>query len=759
MAQITSRKYAQSRFNQHVGAALATMLLPAAALAQTTPAPQTMAEVKIVGSAENDFKADRASSAKYTEPLVDTAQTVQVIKKELIQQQGAVTLTEALRNTPGVGAFFLGENGSTSTGDAIYMRGFDTSGSIYVDGIRDVGSISRDVFNIEQIDVLKGPAGTDNGRSAPTGSVNLVTKQPTLEEATSASATAGSGSQKRVVADYNHVINADTGTAIRLNALVQDSGNPGRDQVNNKRWAIAPTVAFGLGGATRVFLDFLHVKQNNIPDGGIPTVGLPGYTSPDPLRPFIASAPPVDQKNFYGSTLDHDDVKADMLTVRIEHDFSPTLKLVNTARYGKTKQDYLLTSFTLTPANLLTAQPANPQSWTFNRSNLTVKDQSNEITTNQTTLTADFTTGEFKHTVVSGLELSNEKQKTYGYAASGALPAASLYHPDVNLPVNVTFARNGVYSDGSTNTESVYGFDTIKLGEKWIFNGGVRLDHYSTTFSGAALSTATTYPNLPVGTLVPTSLDLSDTLVNAKLSALYKPTKDSSVYALVATSKAPPGGTTFALTTTASSAANPKFDPQNTVTTEVGTKWDFLKAKLSFTAAAYRTTVRNEVEQDPVDLLYYQTGKKRVQGVEIGMVGELARNWLVSAGYTRMDTKVESGKTITANGANALTYTPKQAATLWTSYTLPMGLKLGGGLRYQDKLLRGTDGAIGTPAYADGYTVVDAMASYAVNKNVDVQLNVYNVGDKSYISAINKSGYRYTPGTPRSASISVNMRF
>jgi catecholate siderophore receptor len=129
------------------------------------------------------LQAERASSAKYTEKLVDTAQTLTVIKKELIEQQGATTLTEALRNTPGVGAFFLGENGSTNTGDAIYMRGFDASSSIYVDGVRDVGSISRDTFNIEQIDVLKGPAGTDNGRSSPTGSINLVSKQPLLENA------------------------------------------------------------------------------------------------------------------------------------------------------------------------------------------------------------------------------------------------------------------------------------------------------------------------------------------------------------------------------------------------------------------------------------------------------------------------------------------------------------------------------------------------------------------------------------------------
>jgi catecholate siderophore receptor len=124
-----------------------------------------------------------------------------------------------------------------------------------------------------------------------------------------------------------------------------------------------------------------------------------------------------------------------------------------------------------------------------------------------------------------------------------------------------------------------------------------------------------------------------------------------------------------------------------------------------------------------------------------------------------MDTRVESGKLVTANGTNALTYTPKQAFTAWTSYTLPAGLKIGGGARYVDRLLRGTDGAVGTPAYADSYWVFDAMASYSVTKNVDLQLNLYNLADTEYIAAINKSGYRYTPGTPRSASLTANFRF
>jgi catecholate siderophore receptor len=767
MSHIVSRKHATSRFNHHVSSALAMLIVPfaaQAAAADQVKAPTTLAEIKVVSSADNDFKADKAASPKYTEKLVDTAQSITVIKKELISQQGAVTLTEALRNTPGVGAFFLGENGSTTTGDAIYMRGFDSSSSIYVDGVRDIGSISRDVFNIDQVDVLKGPAGTDNGRSSPTGSVNLVTKQPTLEEATSGTVQIGSGSQKRLTTDVNHVIDADKGIAVRLNAVAQDSGNPARDQVKNKRGAIAPSIAFGLNSPTRIYLDYLHVDQENVPDGGVPTIGLPGYSAPDvlpnPVRSFLNTARPVDPHGFYGSNTDHDKVRADMVTIKIEHDFSPTIKFLDTARYGRTHQDYILSSFMANTGNLKTPDPADPSTWTLARTNRTVKDQTNDIMTNQSVATITIDGGLLKHTVVAGLELTSEKQTNIGYASAslGTLDPAPLYAPNPAMAVhNLNPTRNGTGADASVNTQSLYLFDTVKIGEDWIFNAGARVDHFNMSYNAVTALTAVTN-GLPVGTLVPTNLHLGDTLVNTKVSALYKPTKDSSVYALVASSKAPPG-TNLAFSTNANSAANPKYEPQASTTTELGTKWDFLKQKLSFSAAVYRTTVKNEVEQDPIDLLYYQTGRKRVQGVELGVTGELSRDWLVSAGYARMDTKVESGKLITAANINALSYTPKDTFTGWTSYTLPMGLKIGGGARYVGKLLRGTDGAVGTPAYADAYWVVDAMASYPINKNVDLQFNLYNLADKEYIAAINKSGYRYSPGAPRSASLTANFRF
>ena len=229
-----------------------------------------------------------------------------------------------------MGTFFLGENGNTNTGDAVYMRGFDSSGSIYVDGVRDVGSISRDVFNIEQIDVLKGPAGTDSGRGSPTGSINLVSKTATMENKFNSLLTAGSGKQNRATADWNRVLDSDTGTALRLNLMTQDSGNAARDE-SEKRWAFAPTVTFGIGKPTRITASYLHVDQDNVQTAR-PTIGLPGYSTPDvPTkeqtghRTFLNSAAKVDPR-ILRLHCGYDKIKADMGTLRIDHDFSPTCR-------------------------------------------------------------------------------------------------------------------------------------------------------------------------------------------------------------------------------------------------------------------------------------------------------------------------------------------------------------------------------------------------------------------------------------------------
>lgn len=773
MDYIKSRKHAPRSPQTHSALAAATLItgltlaFPAAAQdAGEGKAPaqsKTLGKISVEDGDAETYKIEQVSSSKFTQPLQDTPQTVQIISSSLFNEQGATTLTEALRNTPGVGTFYVGENGNTSTGDTVYMRGFDTSSSIFVDGVRDLGSISRDTFNIEQIEVEKGPAGTDNGRSAPTGAINLVTKQAFAQDQTTLALSGGFDGQKRVTADWNQTLLGDLGAAVRLNGLWQDSDVVGRDHVKNKRWGFAPSFGFGLGTSTRYYLNLMYVDQSNIPDGGVSTIGLPGYSSPDASRPFVTTAPTVNPENFYGTRADHDDVTAKMATFRFEHDFSDNLTLTNTARWGQNKQDYLLTGFMASSANLITPDPADPSTWTVARSNPTFKNQQNEIATDQLNLRIDFSTGAVAHNLSTGVEWAQEKLDVRGVAASSgtAWPAANLYNPDWSV-TGLEWAFNGADRHGKTTTTSAYAFDTLKFGEKFLVTGGIRLDDYETEYNSKVICGSRNAPacgSLPAGTVVPSvDLDTSDTLFNWKLGGVYKATQDLSFYVNYALSQQPPGGSTFELSSAANSANNPAFDPQKAKTKEIGAKWNAFDQNLLVTASLFDTDVSNEITQGD-DGIYYQTGKKSVKGVELAVVGKVTENWAISSGYTKMHTKVDAGTLLAQDGTANLTYTPDQAFTLWSTYRLPFNLSIGGGVRYSGEMHRGRDGAVGTPAFTNSYTVWDAVATYPVTPNFNVRLNAYNLTDKEYVSAINKSGYRYTPGVPRTVLVSADLRF
>lgn len=725
---------------------------------------RTLGKVEVVGSAPKRYTADKADSPKFTQPLVDTTQTVNVIGADLFTEQGATTLTDALRNSAGVGTFFAGENGNTTTGDTVFMRGFDSSSSIFVDGVRDLGSVSRDVFNLEQVEVTKGPAGTDNGRSAPTGAINLVSKQPILEDAASASFSYGSASQARATADLNQVVGKHA--AFRVNLVAQGGGVPGRDTLERNRWGVAPSLAFGLGTPTRAYLNLLHVDQDNIPDGGVPTIGLPGYSSPDPARPGIGEAPRVDPSNFYGTLSDHDDVAVDMATLRIEHDFAGGASLRNTTRWGRNEQDYLLTSFMLSrdPSRFQTPDIDDPSTWLVERSLPTFKDQRNAILANQTNFLLHFGgDGRVQHDLSAGVEVTREALRTHGLAAldGSRWPAANLYDPDPGV-TGLRWGRNGTGSEGRTDTAAAYAFDTLKVGERWQFNAGARVDRYTTDFSSLVVCGGRNPAcgSLPAGSVVP-GVDArdSDTLVSWKAGALYKPAENGSVYANYAISQQPPGGGSLELSARANSADNPAFEPQEARTAEIGTKWNLFGDGLLVTAAVYDTRVLNEVVQDPTDLQYYQTGEKRVRGIELTAAGNITDAWSVSGGFTTMDSKVVEGPAATADGSAALAYTPRNAFTAWTTYRFRNGLSLGGGPRYSGGLHRGTDGAVGTPAFTGSYWVLDAVAGYDFSERFSLRLNLYNLLDEDYVAAINKSGYRYTPGAPRSAMLTASFRF
>ncbi len=777
MAYIKSRKHPSARtLGSHTSAATAVGLalasLSAYAVEPATPAAEaSLPTVNVQGRRINDYKAETVSSPKFTQPLRDTPQTITVVKKEVLQQQGATTLSESLRNTPGI-TLQLGENGNTASGDAISMRGFDTQGNIFVDGIRDVGSITRDAFNIEQVEIVKGPSGADFGRGSPTGYINLSSKVPLAEDFSDGAVSVGSADKYRLTADLNRTLNAETGTAVRLNVMGQGGGTAGRDYVKNKSWGVAPSVALGLGTPTRTYLSYFHIEQDNRPDGGVPTIGWPGYYA-QALADNGIKARRVDSSNYYGSLADFDDVRADMLTARIEHQISPAMTLRNTTRYGHTKQYRSTTSIVAPNFNVL----GDPSTWTVNRNRSDgsnrqsdggqSKLQTNTIVTNQTNLTSTFVTGTVKHDLSTGLELLYEKQNkkqlqgvSGGTGTNGAtIPPANLYNPDPRFPlVSYDPRTNGAFDEGTTKTVALYAFDTLTLSEQWKLNAGLRWERYETDFTSRRVA-----PPAGQGPASYVEQEDSDNLLSAKIGVVYKPVTDGSIYLAYATSSNPPGGQNFLLSTAANNANNPVFDPQKAKTWELGTKWDVLNKQLAVTAAVYKTIVENEVVTDSLTNVTAQIGKKRVQGVEVGVQGQITPVWDFSSGLAYMDTKVERGNA-TQNNAT-LSFTPRWSFTSWTSYRLPMGLTLGGGLRYEGSKLRsinnnqtlsGTQtGILKTPSY----WVLDAMAAYDLSKNTTLQLNLFNVTDKDYIASVNGGGGRYIPGAPRSFLLSANFKF
>ncbi|WP_293778628.1 catecholate siderophore receptor Fiu [uncultured Oxalicibacterium sp.] len=784
MAHIKSRKHSITR-HSHCSAAVVMAAMTFPVMAQQA-ADTTLPEVKVTGQMES-YKPEVVSSPKYSQPLVDTPQTISVIKKEVMQEQGVTTLTEALRNTPGI-TLQLGENANTATGDAISMRGFDTQNSIFVDGIRDLGSYSRDMFNIEQVEVLKGPTGADVGRASAGGYINLQSKAPRAQNSFDATAAYGTADRYRVTADVNRRIDEEGTSAVRLNLMKQGGGVAGRDYVENESYGIAPSVIFGLNTPTQTTLSFLHSKQNNRPDGGVPTVGLPGYqvvaggTVTAAQAAAGNAAPAVDPSNYYGSINDFNKIEVNMFTAKVEHAFTDKLKLRNTFRFGKVEQFNMTTGMGgatfVTPGDLSSYTVGRNRADGMNRyaDGGQGKVQTNELITNQTHLSSEFETGGLKHTLGAGVELIYERQKkNHLMGASGGtgtnggtITAANLYNPNPYFALlDYNPRENGAYDHGVTKTIGAYVFDTIELNDKWQISGGVRVDRFSTDFETFRLAGTTSAGGGGTGTPLPadtrTNLSASDTLVSYKIGALYKPTVDSSVYGLYSVSKRPPGGDNFSLSATANNANNPIAKPQEATNIEFGAKWDVNKS-LALTGAIFNTTNENEIATDANNVTT-QIGERRVRGIELGAVGQITSAWQVITGLTFLDSEITRGNA--ASGGNNATggdipFTPKRAFTSWTTYRLPSGLILGGGARYVSKITR-SSAAVVAPATglteSASYWVADAMASYPITKNATIQLNIYNLFDKNYVASFNNGGNRYTPGAPRSFLLTGNFKF
>ncbi|WP_293776116.1 TonB-dependent siderophore receptor [uncultured Oxalicibacterium sp.] len=701
---------------------------------------------------------ERQSSPKATAPLVDTPQTVQIIPKEIFNEQGARNLTDVLRNTTGI-SFNAGENGFGSSTANFSLRGFDTSANIFVDGFRDSNSYNRDTFNLEQVEVVKGPAA-DNGRGGAGGYVNLESKSPKLQNFTNATASFGwdeyqSDNRQRITADMNRIL-SDT-SAFRLNLLTEDSGVAGRKHAQVNSLGIAPSIAFGIGTPTTVTLSYQHVTQKDRPDFGTPAASIPGMFAYDPR------AAGASRDNFYGFLSDYDDTKSDSFLAKVEHRITPNITLSNHTRWVQTDRDARFAVFQ--------GQPYTPatQTITTNRAGYQRK---NTSIANNTNLSVHLDSGGVKHHFAMGVELSREEADGRRFEL-GPNSATNLFNP------NPSRTAANLATLGNTNvkvdTVALYGYDTIEFNPQWQLTGGLRAEHYKVAIGNI---NANGTPSDGDGYKV------SETTFGGKLGLVYKPATNGSVYVSYGQSALPPGS--FLSTPDISrpdANAFPGLIGQNNqgskvqkaTNIELGTKWDLMEKRLSTTAAVFRTE-RSNIGMGRTAFVGY--GKQIVQGIELSALGTVTKAWTVSGGVTLLDTKRKHSAAIDNNLRNTgdygtalstngdeLAFTPKVTANLWTTYRIQERWTVGGGVQHVGTTYVGrpdnADRVIKNGLYGKipSYTLLNLMTSYQVNPKLTLRFNIDNVTNETYVMGSSWNGRRVMLGAPRTFLVSADMKF
>ena len=658
------------------------------------------------------------SISSYATSLQDTPQNVTVVPQELLTEQAASTVQDALKNVPGI-TLNAGEGGTH--GDNINLRGFAASDDFFLDGLRDTGFYTRDSFNLEGIEVYKGPASTLFGRGSTGGVVNQVSKTPQLQDFARGSIVGGTNSELRGTADFDYQF-ADS-AAFRVNAMGLKSEVADRDFVDNRRWGVAPSLAFGIGGPTSVTVNYLHQEQNDIPDYGIP---------------FAFGRPvPVPRETYYGlPSDDRSRARVDVGTAILKTEFNPDFWFTDTARIG----NYFFDSRE-TAAHYGTAPPAPG---TPLDSVLTFRDRPSVQGTvstlmNDAELHKRLTTGAVEQHLVVGVELDREAADLTRFANQlNQIPGTPILDPDPFEPFPGHQTQVSQRPDTVTKTASLLLEDVIDFGRYWQATAAVRVDRFNAEF------------NEPI---TQQHYEHTDTIASPRASIVFKPIDILSLYASYGTSY-DPSAENLSL-----SAKTASLGPEKDKTFEVGAKSMVLGGRLALQAGVFQTEMSNARVGDPTNPTAPQllAGKERVRGFEADASGYLTEELEITAGYTHLDSETVTSTDPASVGAPLLNTAPNQA-NMWLVYELHETWKVGAGFNYLSRRAADVDNT----AHVPGYVTFDAMASYRLNSHLTVQLNGYNLANRYYYANSYFSSpveNHVVPGAGRTGLLSVSFAF
>ncbi len=699
----------------------------------TTSDPIRIEEVGIEAD-ESNYK-EEPNNPKYTAPLINTPRSVTVVTEEVLEDRSATTLAEALRNVPGI-TLAMGEGGQPLA-DRPFIRGSESTAGILVDGLRDSSAQVRDVFNLEQVEVVRGASGPLAGRGAAGGSINLVTKTPKADSFVAGSLGAGNGDYFRGTLDMN---SGDTGNnlGVRLNVMRHDTDIVGRDGVFDERFGISPSITYGLEGPTQISALYTHYESEGIIDYGHPLDLVTG----EPVEG-------IDPDNFYGLLgRDFNDTELDSGQFEVKHAFNDSVSVRNISRLTNTNLAYIAT---------------NPDDSQGNLNNGLVRrvvkstNSESDIFSNQTDFTAYFDTGSFAHSFSAGVEYTHEETDRgsysvdqsaaggveiprggcdqFGAGAPSGYNCTDLFNPNPNDPWQGEITLNDP-TNTKAETYGAYLFDSIDISEKFIANIGLRVDDFDTKTSSG--------------------LSNSETIFSYQLGAIYKPSYNTSIYASYATS-ASPAGVTIGDGGNNLSGTNEDLNPEKNRNYEVGVKWEPGAGNISLNAAVFRNEVVDGYVATAAGRGAPQEaiGEQRTQGLELSATGNITPEWNVFAGYSYLDSEIiDAGPINTDQVGNRLPNTPEHSVSLWTSYDVLDRFQVGGGAFYQGKRFGNT----ANTKSVDGYVRFDAMASVELTKNIDFQLNVNNLTDKRYYERVYTT-HMATVAAGRTVIGSLNFRY
>ncbi|BAY73744.1 ferrichrome iron receptor [Nostoc linckia NIES-25] len=667
-------------------------------------------ELVVTGEADAYRVTDTTTGTKTDTPLRDIPQSIQVVPQQVLRDQQATRLEDALRNVPGVVQSFNSSRALTS----YTIRGFEvnerTGNSFLRDGLPDPSAGQAvELSNIERVEVLKGPASVLFGLADPGGSINLITKQPLSEPFYGIDASVGSDSFYRGAVDFSGPLNDSKTALYRINAAYRNSGSF-IDFLNSENLSIAPVFSVAIGDRTNLNIEGEYVETRDSYASGVPVVGS---VLPNPNGK-------VTRNRNYGEPSDEIEQTITRLGYRLEHKFSDKWLLRNAFRATFRNYNDKITL----PTSL------DEDNRTFNRfyREYDIQYEDYTLTTN---VVGKFFTGSIQHQLLFGLDWNRFSSKTPRYVDFAAVPI-DIFNPVYGQPIGEPFTTDD-REKVLTDSLGVYLQDQIAFTDNLKLLLGVRFDTFNQKFEDFTAGTETSQ---------------SDSAFSPRFGIVYQPIPAISLYASYTTSFTPARGTIFF------SNFDSLFDPGRASQYEVGVKAD-LNNQLSATLAFYDLTRTNVLVDDPVNPGFQiQTGEQQSQGIELSIAGQILPGWNIFAGYAYIDARITEDISF---AGNRLPNTPDHSFNLWTTYEIQQGklqgLGAGIGLFFVGERAGDLDNSYELPSYVR----TDAAIFYNRDR-FRVALNFKNLFDVDYFeSALTPSRVFY--GQPFTVQGTISWRF